>query len=152
MILKEEILKFVEKALSETQFIVDIKISNANDISVFLDDFNGLTIEECKRISRYIETQLDRENEDFSLEVSSPGLSNPFKVKQQYSKSLNKNVEVITTDGEKIIGQLIEVDDNYIILESSKIKKVNNKKQEIKEQHKLEYINIKVTKNLISFK
>jgi len=152
MIIKEEILKLAEEALTETQFVVDVKINNANDIFIFIDDFKGLTIEECKRISRYIEANLDRENEDFSLEVSSPGLSNPFIVKKQYLKNLNKDIEILTKEGKKVIGKLINVEENYITIETTSIKKIENKKQEIKESDNIEFDYIKTAKNIISFK
>ena len=148
---KDKILNLCMEALSASQFVVDVKINNANDIFVYIDDFEGLTIEECRRINHYIESGLNREEEDFSLEVSSPGLSNPFKVKEQYTKNLNKKIEIITTDGEKIEGFLIEISENFIVIENSVIKKINNKKQEVKEQHKLEFVNIKTAKNIISF-
>ncbi|MDR2011253.1 MAG: ribosome assembly cofactor RimP [Bacteroidales bacterium] len=152
MITKETVDRLTEQVLSETQFIVDTKISNKNEIFVFIDDMNGLTIEECKRISRFIESQLDRENEDFLLEVSSPGLTNPFKVKKQYIKNIGKEIEIVLTDGEKISGKLTDVNDSNIIVETTEIKKIENKKQEVKEQQKIDFTNIKTAKNIISFK
>jgi ribosome maturation factor RimP len=113
---------------------------------------DGLTIEECKRISRFIESQLDKDSDDFYLEVSSPGLSNPFKVKKQYIKNIGKEIEIVLDDGEKITGKITEVNDDYIIAETTEIKKIANKKQEIKELHKIDFKNIKTSKNIISFK
>lgn len=152
MITKEEILILCNEALAESQFIVDIKVNNANEIFVFIDDLNGLAIEECKRISRYIESKLDGENEDFSLDVSSPGLTNPFKVQKQYIKNLKKDIEIVMIDGEKITGKLIEVEQEHITVEISEKKKINNKKQEVSEKIKVDFINIKTAKSIISFK
>ena len=152
MLTKEKILKLCKEALSASQFIVDVKINNANDVFIYIDGCNGLTIEECKRISHYIESNIGEIEENFSLEVGSPGLSNPFKVKEQYVKNLNKKIEVITKDAEKIEGTLLEISEDYIIVETSEIKKIENKKQEIKEQQKIEFINIKTAKNIIFFK
>lgn len=149
---KTEIQTICESALNGSQFIVDIKINISNDINIYVDDFDGLAVEECKRISRFITAHFDRDIEDFSLEVSSPGLSKPFKVLKQYQKCINQEVETVLFDGEKFIGKLIEASDNYIIIETSIIKKVNNKKQTITEQTKIEYTNIKATKSVISFK
>ncbi|MDD2634893.1 MAG: ribosome assembly cofactor RimP [Bacteroidales bacterium] len=151
MIKVEEISRICESCLNNSEFIVDIKINNANDIFVYVDDLNGITIEACKRINRYIESQLDREVEDFSLEVGSPGLSKPFKVDKQYLKALNTNIEVVTKDGEKICGKLSAFNDNDIVITKTFKKKVNNKKQEVQEEYKIDKTNIKSTKSEISF-
>ncbi|HNY43617.1 MAG TPA: ribosome assembly cofactor RimP [Bacteroidales bacterium] len=152
MIDKKEIENLCKSALTETQFLVEIKISNNNDIFVTIDDFNGLEIEECRRISRFIEENLDRDKEDFSIEVSSPGLTNPFKVPEQYQKSLNKEVEVILKTGEKITGTLTTIRDDEIIISYSYFAKMANKKQQISEISKIKFKDIKSTKSVISFK
>ncbi|MDL2262515.1 ribosome assembly cofactor RimP [Bacteroidales bacterium OttesenSCG-928-I21] len=153
MIKKEEIHSITEQILQETQFIVEIKVNeNKNEIFIFVDDINGLTIAECKRISRFVESKLNEKDEIFSLEVSSPGLSNPFKVRQQYVKNIGKEIEVLLTDGEKLLGKLLSVNVEDIIIETTELKKIANKKQEVKEEHKIEFNNIKTSKNIISFK
>jgi ribosome maturation factor RimP len=152
MIDKKEIENLCKSALTETQFLVEIKISNNNDIFVTIDDFNGLNIEECRRISRFIEENLDRDKEDFSIEVSSPGLSNPFKVPEQYQKSLNKEVEVILKTGEKITGTLTTIRDDEIIISYSYFAKMANTTQQISEISKIKFKDIKSTKSVISFK
>lgn len=152
MIDKKEIEDLCKSTLTETQFLVEIKISNNNDIFVTIDDFNGLEIEECRRISRFIEENLDRDKEDFSIEISSPGLTNPFKVPEQYQKSLNKEVEVILKTGEKITGTLTTIRDDEIIISYSYFAKMANKKQQISEISKIKFKDIKSTKSVISFK
>lgn len=152
MINKDNIQTICESALNESQFIVDVKISKSNDINIFIDDLDGLAIEECKRISRFVESQLDREEEDYALEVSSPGLTKSFKVLKQYEKYLNKEVETVTDDGEKVTGILKEANKEFIIIETSATKKINNKKQLVVEETKIEFVNIKTTKSVISFK
>jgi len=151
MMKSEKISELCETALTDTQFVVDIKINNSNDIYIYIDDFNGLTIEECKRISRFIESQLDRDSEDFSLEVGSPGLSKPFKVDQQYKKAINTIVEVMMNDGEKITGTLSEFNNGAITVTETKKVKIKNKKQEVQENHIIERNNIKSIKSVISF-
>ncbi len=113
---------------------------------------NGISIDECKRISRGIEESLDRETEDFSLEVSSPGLTNPFRVKEQYLKNIGKQVEIVYVDGEKITATLKGITDNSISVETSTIKKVENKKVTETEQFEIERVNIKTVKSVIDFK
>ncbi len=152
MINKDNIQTICESALNESQFIVDVKISHSNVINIFVDDMEGLSVEECKRISRFIELQLDREEEDYALEVSSPGLSKSFKVLKQYEKYLNREVETVTDDGEKTTGILKEANKDFIIIETSTTKKINNKKQLVVEETKIEFVNIKTTKSVISFK
>ena len=150
MMQKDKISEICLAALNENQFIVDISVNNANDVFVYIDDFNGLTIEECQRISRFIESNFDREVEDYSLEVGSPGLSKPFKVDKQYQKALNTEVEIVAVDGEKIVGTLTAFDNDTVEVTKTVIKKINNKKQEVKEIHKIDRINIKSTKSEIS--
>ncbi len=151
MIKAEKISEICKAFLNESEFIVDIKINNANDVFLYVDDLNGITIEACKRISRHIESQLDRDAEDFSLEVGSPGLSKPFRVDQQYLKAIGTNVEVVTKDGQKICGKLSAFNDEDIVVIKTFIKKIANKKQEVHEEYIIEKINIKSVKSEISF-
>lgn len=151
MITIDKISELCKTALTESQFIVDIKINKANDIFVLIDDYNGLTIEECKRISRFIESHFDRDVEDFSLELGSPGLGKNFKVDEQYKKALSTEVEVLLTDGEKLKGILTKFEDGNIeIIESKKVK-INNKKQNVEEKHIVSKSDIKSTKSVITF-
>lgn len=154
MIAKQKILELVSERLDDQMFIVDVTISAANDINVYVDGFNGITIEQCIAISRNVEHNLDREEEDFSLQVSSPGLTESFKVKQQYEKYTGKEIEVVTTESEKLEGLLKESSDEGIVLETSKREKVegHKKKQLVVKQHILKYDEIKSAKAVISFK
>ncbi len=151
MIDKEKIESLCKSTLNATQFLVEVKVIKNNDILVFVDDFNGLNIDECQRISRFIEENLDRNEEDFSIEVGSPGLSNPFRVFEQYKKNLNREVEVILKTGEKIIGTLTSLKEDEIIISNTYIAKMANKKQEISEISKIKIQDIKSTKSVISF-
>ncbi|MBN1183282.1 MAG: ribosome assembly cofactor RimP [Bacteroidales bacterium] len=123
MLNKSDIDKLATGCINEKSFIVDLTVNNANQIKVYIDSFEGISIEECVRISRCIEGQLDREKEDFSLEVSSAGLTLPFKVPQQYKKHMGKDVEVITHEGIKHKGKLQSFDGKNIELELIKGKK-----------------------------
>lgn len=152
LIRKEDIEALSKRFLSETQFVVDIAVSVSNDISIYVDDMNGITIDECRRISQAIEECLDREKEDYSLEVSSPGLTNPFRVKEQYLKNIGKQVEIVYVDGEKIVATLKAVSDNAITVETATVKKEANKKVVVTEQLEIERINIKTVKSVIDFK
>ncbi len=152
MINKEDIENICKTALKDSQFIVEVKVSRNNDIIVSIDDFDGLSIEECKRISRFVESHFDRDVEDYSLELGSPGLANPFKVRQQYVKNLGKEVECVTIDGEKASGTLLSVEDEYIVVGRTFTKKIENRRQTVNEETKINFSDIKSTRSVISFK
>jgi ribosome maturation factor RimP len=105
----------------ETVFPVEIKISSANDIKVFLDADDGITIEKCtivnKALYKYIEEADFFPGGNFSLEVSSPGLDEPLKLRRQYKKNTGRKVEVLLNDGNKIEGTLLATEDDAIIIE-----------------------------------
>jgi ribosome maturation factor RimP len=104
----------IERLVRETTegsgiFLVGIRISTSNRITILADSNEGITIEECAAIHRHIENNLDREKEDFELQVSSPGLNMPFVVPEQYHKNEGKKVEVVSTEGERFTGLLKNV-------------------------------------------
>lgn len=154
MINKNEVIKLVNEKLEKGMFLVDIMVTKNNSIKVFVDGFDGITIEKCVEISRNIEHNLNRDEEDFELQVSSPGLTEGFKVFEQYEKYKLKEVEVTTNDDTKISGILKEVNKDSVVVETSIRKKVegHKKKQLIKKQHILKFKEIQSTKPVISFK
>ena len=99
-------------------FLVDVTVSPANMIHVELDCMDGLTIDQCVEISRYIENQLDREEEDFGLEVSSPGIDQYFKVNRQFFKNVGRELMVTTLQNEEVKGKLVEAGENGITMEA----------------------------------
>lgn len=116
---QEIIIEHIETYLEDkkTLFLVSVKVTPDNNIRVFLDGYDGVTVENCIALSRYIESQMDREKEDFSLEVSSAGLGTPFQVPEQYQKAKGKQVEVKFKDGMKVFGVLTEITEKNIVLE-----------------------------------
>jgi ribosome maturation factor RimP len=110
MIEKQKIEGLVAEFIKGTSlFLVTVKVSNANRILVLADKKEGITIDECAAIHRHIENGLDREAEDFELQVSSPGLDTPFAVIDQYFKNEGRKVEVLDNDGSKYTGRLKNV-------------------------------------------
>ena len=110
MIEKQKIEGFVEEYIrGSALFLVSVKVSNANRIIVLADKNEGITIDECAAIHKHIENGLDRNKEDFELQVSSPGLDVPFGVIEQYFKNEGKKVEVVDIDGSKYAGRLKNV-------------------------------------------
>jgi len=110
MIEKQKIQGLVEEFIKGTGlFLVSVKVSNANRIIVLGDKNEGITIDECAAIHRHIENGLNRETEDFELQVSSPGLDAPFTVIEQFCKNDGRKVEVTDNEGSKYIGNLKNV-------------------------------------------
>jgi Uncharacterized protein conserved in bacteria len=119
MIEKQKIEGLVEEYLRGTGlFLVSVKISSANRIIVLADKNEGITIDECAGIHRHIEKGLDRDVEDFELQVSSPGLDLPFGVIEQYFKNEGKKVEVADYEGAKYVGKLKNVTEGGFELET----------------------------------
>lgn len=98
-------------------FLVDIVMGKTNDIRVLVDSMEGVTIEECVELSRWLTGELEQIDENFSLEVSSPGLGAPLVLKQQYEKNIGRDVEVLFRDGKKKKGTLTAVDEAGISME-----------------------------------
>ncbi|HKJ44076.1 MAG TPA: ribosome assembly cofactor RimP [Sunxiuqinia sp.] len=153
MIDKNKIIQLIEDKLSEDQFIVDIEVSPSNQIQVSLDSENGITIDHCVQISRLVEGNLDREEEDFELQVSSAGLGQPFKVQRQYTKNIGEEVEVVLKNGEKLAGILKSVDQDEFELETAKRERVegHKKKQLITNVHRIAFDDTKTVINIIKF-
>ena len=155
MISKDSIYQIVEQHLADTDyFLVDIKITQDNRVMVEIDSFEGVSIGFCAELSKHIESQIDREIEDYELEVGSSGLTEPFKVLKQYEKNLGNEVETLTKEGKKISGVLVEVHENEFVLEIEKSEKPEGAKRKIivTEQLTFPYEDIKTTKYIIRFK
>jgi len=154
MIDKSKVVKLVQEKLEKGMFLVDVSVSKNNSISVFIDSVEGLPIEKCVEISRNIEHNLNRDEEDFDLQVSSPGLTEGFRVIEQYYKYQSKEVEIKTNQDLKLTGILKNVSENSVVIETSSREKVegHKKKQLITKEHILNFNEIKSTKPVISFK
>ncbi len=125
MIDKEKVQSVVNQELEGADlFLVDLKIGKDNKISVFIDGDNGVTIQNCIDLSRKIESNFDREVEDFELSVFSSGVGEPLKLNRQYKKNIGRNIEVITNEeGEKVVGELLMVDEEKIVVKVQPKKK-----------------------------
>lgn len=132
MIEKQNIQEIVEELIKGTNlFLVAVKVGGSNRITVLADKNEGITIDECAALHRHIVNSLDRDNEDFELQVSSPGLDLPFGVLEQYYKNEGKKVEVIDDEGSKYTGKLKNVNTGGFELETEV--KVKGKTKEMKE-------------------
>jgi ribosome maturation factor RimP len=151
--LKERIAEKLNDHLNGTGlFLVDIKATPQGRIMVFIDGEQNVTIDQCVEISRMLEEFLESENlvrENYVLEVSSPGMGQPFRVRQQYLKSVGRSLEVLKKDGIKLEGILKEVDENNIRLQVEKKKKGKVISSQLMD---VAFEEIKTTKQLITFK
>jgi ribosome maturation factor RimP len=154
MIDREKILNLVKEKLVESMFLVDVSVNTSNVIHVELDSFTGLSIDQCVAVSRHIENNLDRESEDFELQVSSPGAGQPFKVKEQYLKNSGRELEVTLKSGAVLKGLLTEANDNEVLIETSAKEKPegSNKKVLVTRTNKVAYEEIERARVIISFK
>lgn len=116
---KGKVKSLLDSALEENSklFLIELKFLADNKIYVEVDGDKGVSLKECIRISRGIEHNLDREEEDFSLEVTSPDVANPLKVKRQYIKNINRILSVKLNDNSKVEGELICVNEDEIELQ-----------------------------------
>ena len=130
MIDQNLLTRTVSEAIEDTDlFLVDIKITPTNEITVTVDSTQGVDIEQCLAITRRIEEVFDRDVEDYELEVGSAGLTSPFKVKGQYDKNIGNPVEVITRQGKKLHGTLSAVADDFSTCTVTVTKKVKEEGQ-----------------------
>ena len=141
--------------LGKDLFIVGISIATGNVIRVELESAEGnVAIEDCVSVSRNIEHNLDREEQDFELHVSSAGLDQPLRVVQQFKKNVGRDVKTKLEDGSKLEGLLKEATDEYFVVETSRKDRLEGKKKKVlvTEDHKINYKEDKGTKIVISFK
>ena len=109
-------------------FLVDVKVKPANLIEVYVDADSAVNIDQCAQISRYVESKLDRDAEDFELSVFSWGLSGALKLPRQFAKYMNKDVEVKTKEQGRITGKMIACDGQQITVTPAPPKKVSKRK------------------------
>lgn len=111
----------IETYLKEQNlFLVNLSVSRGNKIAIYIDSLEGTRIEDCIQLSRFIEQNLNRDAEDFELDVSTPGLSKPFLVEEQYQKYTGREIEIKTTSGEKVTGILKSFSKDIITVETEK--------------------------------
>ena len=129
-------------------FLVDIKVKIGNKISIRIDSDSSVLIEDCKSLSKFIEENLDREKDDFELEVSSAGIDFPLVNTRQYTKNLGRTVQVMTTEVNLFKGALVSADSSQIVVANEKKQKG---KKALIEEVQIENEKIKEIKVIISF-
>lgn len=154
MTFKEKVNGLITEALLEkpSVFLVDLAVSDSFKISVGLDGDNGVALQDCIDISRAIENNLDREEQDFSLEVASVGVGTPLKMVRQYKKNVGRML-IVTTNTEKIEAELVEANDVFIILswKAREPKKVGKGKETVQKEQQIPYTEIKEAVVTVTF-
>lgn len=135
-------------------FLVDVSVSADDRIVVEIDHAEGVWIDDCVALSRYIEEHLSREEEDYELEVGSAGIGQPFKVLRQYQIHVGRNVEVLTADGKKLRGVLTQADeDAFVVTVAVKEKTEGQKRPKLVDREmRFAYNEVKSVRLLIDFK
>ena len=158
MISKKRLIELINERIEELDnglFIVEVTISSTNVIKVELDKHEGgVSVDDCIRVSRNVEHNLDREEEDFELSVSSAGLDKGLRVFPQYKKNIGRDVKVKLHEGGKLEGKMIEATEDQIVIQTSRKERIEGKKKKetIIENQVLTMDQIKETKIVISFK
>lgn len=154
MITKEDVLAIVrQKVEGDGNFIVEVEVSPSNEIRIVVDSENGIPISYCEEIDALVETSLDREKEDYSLEVSSAGICAEFKVFGQFRKNIGNKVEVTMPNGAWVRGVLTDADEAGFDLETEEKVKVEGekKKQVVKTVTHYDLAAVKSVRDIIEF-
>jgi ribosome maturation factor RimP len=146
MTFKEKVYSLVTEGLIEKPsiFLIDLTITDAFKIIVSLDGDNGVLLQDCIDVSRSIENNLDREEQDFSLEVASVGVGSPLKMVRQYKKNVGRTL-IVKLATETIEAELVEANDNFIILswKAREPKKLGKGKETFQKREEIHYTEIK---------
>ncbi|MBR8534304.1 ribosome assembly cofactor RimP [Carboxylicivirga sediminis] len=142
-----------DKLAADEMFLVELAVKPGNKIIVMIDNDNGVPISYCIELSKFIEAGLNRDEEDFELEVASAGIGQPFKVKRQYMKNIGREVEVLTSAGIKFTGKLIAVEEEGFTVEvEEKVKIEGKKRKELQVKTvNCNFDEVKQVKDIISF-
>lgn len=154
LMLKDKVESLLNQALEEHQslFLVDFTVGGDNGIKVVLDGDNGVSLQDCMNVSRAIEHNLDREEEDFSLEVTSAGATSPLRLPRQYNKNIGRKLQV-RTSSEELEGTLVEASTDSITLEwkAREPKPVGKGKVTVKKKQEIAFSDIKEAKVKLKF-
>ncbi len=154
MTFKEKVNTLLQEALEDrpSLFLIDLTITDAFKVIVTLDDDNGVVLQDCIDVSRAVESNLDREEQDFSLEVASVGVGSPLKLVRQYIKNIGRTL-IVTTNTEKIEAELVDANEDFIILswKAREPKKVGKGKETVQKEQQIPYTEIKEAVVTVTF-
>lgn len=154
MTFKEKVFSLLEEGLKEKPsiFLIDLTITDSYKIIVTLDGDNGVQLQDCIDISRTLENNLDREEQDFSLEVASVGVGSPLKMARQYIKNIGRTL-IVKLETETIEAELVEVTDNFITLswQAREPKKIGKGKETVQKRQEIPFSDIKQAVVTVTF-
>ena len=154
MTFKDKVKQVVEEALLEKPsiFLIDLTITDSFKIIIGIDGDNGVVLQDCIDVSRAVEGNLDREEQDFSLEVASVGVGSPLKLVRQYKKNIGRTL-IVKTNQENIEAELVEANDLFIILswKAREAKKVGKGKETVQKELQIPYADIKEAVVTVTF-
>ena len=154
MVFKEKVFRLLEEGLQEKPsiFLIDLTITDSYKIIVTLDGDNGVQLQDCIDISRALENNLDREEQDFSLEVASVGVGSPLKMVRQYIKNIGRTL-IVKLATETIEAELVEVTDNFITLswQAREPKKIGKGKETVQKRLEIPFSEIKEAVVTVTF-
>ncbi|MDO6490261.1 MAG: ribosome assembly cofactor RimP [Cellulophaga sp.] len=152
---KEQVTSLLEGALKENPslFLIDFTITPDHKINIVLDGDNGVTLKDCVAVSRAIDHNLDREEQDFSVEVASAGASTPLVLPRQYTKNIGRKLEVKTIEGRNFEGELTAATEDTITLEwkAREQKPVGKGKVTVQKKEEISFSDIKEAKVILKF-
>ena len=152
MITEQQVTELVNAAIEDTNlFVVSISVGGSNAINVVIDGDHGVGIGDCKKVSRGIEGNFDREEEDFSLDVKSAGVGLPFVMPRQFRKYLNRPIEILMNDGKQMNGIMLSYNETEIEVEP-RINPGKGRKVKVLDPVVLNLKDIRETKSAITFK
>ncbi len=153
MITEQLVQQLAEQAIEGTDlFVVDVLVKYGDLIMVFIDSDTAVTIDKCVEVSRFIESHLNRDEEDFELRVSSSGLDHPLTMPRQLKKFVGKSLDIDLSDGQKIRCRLLEVNNDGLKTETLILKKINKiKKEEPAEIRAYTWAEMKTIRAVIDF-
>lgn len=154
MAFKEKVFRLLEEGLQEKPsiFLIDLTITDSYKIIVTLDGDNGVQLQDCIDVSRTLENNLDREEQDFSLEVASVGVGSPLKMVRQYMKNIGRTL-IVKLATETIEAELVEVTDNFITLswQAREPKKIGKGKETVQKRQEIPFSEIKQAVVTVTF-
>ena len=154
MAFKEKVFRLLEEGLQEKPsiFLIDLTITDSYKIIVTLDGDNGVQLQDCIDVSRTLENNLDREEQDFSLEVASVGVGSPLKMVRQYIKNIGRTL-IVKLATETIEAELVEVTDNFITLswQAREPKKIGKGKETVQKRQEIPFSEIKQAVVTVTF-
>ena len=146
MTFKEKIHNLLTEGLLEKPsiFLIDLIVSDSFKVTVTLDGDNGVALQDCIDVSKFIDSNLDREEQDYALEVASVGVGSPLKLTRQYKKNIGRTL-IVKTSGEIIEAELVDANDDFVILswKAREPKKLGKGKETVQKELRLPYVDIK---------